>query len=33
MFDDYFPSVDAHDITEDGDELYAIDLRPPASGA
>jgi hypothetical protein len=31
LLDDYFPSVDAADITEDGDELYAIDLRPPTS--
>jgi len=29
--DGYFPSVNAADTTHDGDELYAIDLRPATS--
>jgi hypothetical protein len=33
MLDDYFPATNAEDITGDGDELYALDLRQPARGA
>jgi hypothetical protein len=33
QLDDYFPTVSATDLTEDGAQLYALDLRPPTSRA